>query len=328
MKKLIEEYTSHLNKAIQIGKNTTFNAPKKSINQVLIGGLGGSGIGGTIISQLVAKECKVPVIINKSYHLPAFVNANTLVICCSYSGNTEETLSMYASAEEKGAEIAVITSGGKFVELAKENNLNHLVIPGGLPPRAAFGLSFPQLFFVFEKYGLINNAFITKLEKSISSINEVEEEIQEEASTIASQLFGKTPIIYSESSKEGIAVRFRQQINENAKMLCWHHVFPELNHNELVGWRTKNEDLAVVVFRSTEDFYRNQERIDYSKKVITNYTNTIIDIYAKGDSPLEEALYLIHLGDWVSYFIAELKGIDSVEVDVITGLKDMLAGLD
>ena len=328
MKKLIEEYTSHINKAIQIGKNTAFNAPKQSINQILIGGLGGSGIGGTIISQLVAKECKVPVVINKSYHIPAFVNANTLVICCSYSGNTEETLSMYASAKEKGAEIAVITSGGKFAKLAKENNLNHLLIPGGLPPRAAFGLSFPQLLFVFEKYGLISNSFISNLEKAVSSINEVEKEIQEEASTIAGQLFGKLPIIYSESSKEGVAVRFRQQINENAKMLCWHHVFPELNHNELVGWRTKNQDLAVVIFRSTEDFYRNQERIDYSKEIIANYTDTIIDIYAKGNSPLEEALYLIHLGDWVSYFIAELKGIDSVEVDVITGLKEMLAKLD
>jgi hypothetical protein len=162
----------------------------------------------------------------------------------------------------------------------------------------------------------------------ISPSENVEKEIQEEASTIAGQLFGKIPIIYSESSKEGVAVRFRQQINENAKMLCWHHAIPEMNHNELVGWRTKNQDLAAVIFRSTEDYYRNQKRMEYSKKVIKNYTDTVLEIYAKGDSPLEEALYLIHLGDWVSYFLGELKGIDSVEVDVITGLKDMLAKLD
>lgn len=328
MKKLIESFTAHLNSALEIGKNTNFIAPKNDIDQVLIGGLGGSGIGGTIVSQLIANECKVPVVINKDYKIPSFVNSKTLVICCSYSGNTEETLSMYAAAKEKSAEIAVITSGGKFADLAEENNLNHIIIPGGLPPRAAFGLSFPQLLFVFEKYGLINDLFISQIENSISAINQVENEIQEEASTIAGQLFEKMPIIYSESSKEGIAVRFRQQINENSKMLCWHHVFPELNHNELVGWRTENQNLAVVIFRSNQDYYRNKKRMEYSKKVISNYTNTIVEIFAKGNSALEEALYLIHLGDWISYFLAELKGIDSVEVDIITGLKDLLAKLD
>ena len=327
MKKLIENFTTHLSKAIEIGKNTDFNAPKNSISQVLIGGLGGSGIGGTIISQLIDNECNVSVVVNKDYHIPAFVNANTLVICCSYSGNTEETLNMYEAAKLKGAEIAIITSGGKFEELAKENGHNHIVIPEGLPPRAAFGLSFPQLFFVFEKYGLISKDFISEIESSIGSIDQVEQKIQEEANTIAGQLFEKMPIIYSESSKEGLAIRFRQQLNENSKMLCWHHVFPELNHNELVGWRTKNQDLAAVIFRSTEDFYRNKERMEYSKKIIANYTDNIIEIFAKGNSRLEEALYLIHLGDWVSYFLAELKGIDSVEVDVITGLKDMLSKL-
>ena len=328
MKKLIESFTTHLISALEIGNKNDFLAPKNAIDQVLIGGLGGSGIGGTIVSQLIADECKVPVVINKGYKIPAFVNSNTLVICCSYSGNTEETLSMYAAAKEKGAEIAVITSGGKFANLAKENNLNHIIIPGGLPPRAAFGLSFPQLLFVFEKYGLISDGFVTQIENSISTLNQLEGKIQEKARTIANELFGKLPIIYSESSKEGVSVRFRQQINENSKMLCWHHVFPELNHNELVGWRSENKNLAAVIFRSDNDYYRNKERIEYSKKVISKYTNTIIELYAKGNSPLEEALYLIHLGDWISYFLAELKGIDSVEVDIITGLKKLLANLD
>lgn len=327
MKKLIEDFTTHLEKAVKIGNNTTFHSPKNSISQVLICGLGGSGIGGTIITQLVADKCAVPVVVNKTYHIPAFVNENTLVICCSYSGNTEETLSMYELAKSKGAEIAIITSGGKFEELAKENGHNLLLIPGELPPRAAFGLSFPQLFFVFEKHGLIGNEFVSEIESSISFINQAEQEIQKEAHEIAAILFEKIPIIYCESAKEGVAVRFRQQLNENSKMLCWHNVFPELNHNELVGWRTKNQDLAVVILRSSEDFYRNKKRMEYSKQVIANYTDNILEVFAKGNSPLEEALYLIHKCDWASYLLTELKGIDSVEVDVITGLKDMLANL-
>jgi len=328
MKQLISDFTSHLEKALQIGKESHFNEPKNPIENILICGLGGSGIGGTIISQLVAQKCEKPIVINKDYFIPAFVNSSTLVICCSYSGNTEETLSMYEKAKSTGAEIAVISSGGKFAQLANQERLNLLQIPGGLPPRAAFGLSFPQLFFVFEKYGLIDSNFIEEMESAIALINREESNIQREAAQVSEKLHEKLPIIYSEASLEGVGVRFRQQVNENAKMLCWHHAIPEMNHNELVGWRSKNDNLAVLIFRTEEDFYRNQERIAYSKKVISQYAGSITEVFAQGKSPLERSLYLIHLGDWVSYFLAELKGIDSVEVDVISGLKNKLAELD
>ena len=135
----------------------------------------------------------------------------------------------------------------------------------------------------------------------------------------------KIPVIYTTTYKEGIAIRFRQQINENSKMLCWHHVFPEMNHNELVGWTEKNENLAIVIFRDKEDYSRNQTRIEISKKIIAKYTPNSIEIYAKGKSETEKAIYLIHLGDWVSFFLAELKGVDSVEVSVINHLKAQLA---
>ena len=135
----------------------------------------------------------------------------------------------------------------------------------------------------------------------------------------------KIPVIYADANYEGIAVRFRQQINENSKMLCWHHVIPEMNHNELVGWTTKNDDLAVVIFRNDDDYFRTQKRMEVNKTVFEKYTSTIIEIYSKGNSQLEKAMYLLHLGDWVSYLIAEKKGIDVVEVDVITHLKNELA---
>lgn len=328
MKQLIQDFSKHLSEALKIGLKTNFKKAEHPISNVLICGLGGSGIGGTIISQLVRQECLVPVVVNKDYAIPSFVNQNTLVICCSYSGNTEETLSMFKHAKDKEAEICVITSGGKFAEIATEEGLNILQIPGGFPPRAAFGLSFPQLFFVFEKYGLIKSGSVEFINHAIELLNKEEGEIQKKAKKVSKTLHEKIPIIYSEASLEGVGVRFRQQVNENAKMLCWHHVLPEMNHNELVGWRSKNKELAVVIFRSEADYYRNEKRIEYSKKIIDQYADSITEIYAKGESKIEQAIYLIHLSDWVSYFLGELKGVDTVEVDVITGLKNMLSELD
>jgi glucose/mannose-6-phosphate isomerase len=328
MKTLIADFAAHLKEAIEVGENKTFQSPQNEIKQVLICGLGGSGIGGTIISQLLSQQCKVPIVVNKDYFIPEFVNENTLVICCSYSGNTEETLSMYEKAKEKGAEIAIIASGGAFIENANENKHNYIQIRDGFPPRAAFGLSFPQLFFVFHNYGLIAADFKAQLKAAISLIENKEEAIREEAKKLADILHQKIPVIYSVSSLEGVAVRFRQQINENAKMLCWHHAIPEMNHNELVGWRSENQELAVVYFRSENDYYRNKARIEQNKHIISKYTSHIVEVLAQGDSALERTLYLIHLGDWASEYLAQLKDIDSVEVDVISGLKSMLSDLD
>ena len=142
---------------------------------------------------------------------------------------------------------------------------------------------------------------------------------------MAEKLYGKTPIIYVANGFEGVAIRFRQQINENSKMLCWHHVVPEMNHNELLGWRTNTDDLAVVYFRNKSDFERNQIRIDINKKVISKFTNNITEIWSKGDSQIENTLYHIHLGDWTSWYLSEMNNVDAIEIDVINFLKTELS---
>lgn len=327
MNQYIADYTKHLKQALEIGQNTTFKKVEKDFSAVLICGLGGSGIGGSIIAQLLETCLSIPIVINKDYHIPSFVDANTLVICCSYSGNTEETIQMYQQAAEKAAEICVISSGGKFEKIAQEKGYNFIKIPEGYPPRAAFGLSFPQLFYAFHYYGLIEKGFEQEIQNSIDLIDSSEEHIKSEAKSIAQKLHGKIPVLYCESKLEGVAIRLRQQINENGKMLCWHHVIPEMNHNELVGWRFTQEQVAVLFIKGQNTFYRNEKRMDYSKDVMAKYTKTIESITAKGKSSLEEVLYLIHLGDWISAYLAELNNIDAIEIEVIIGLKETLANL-
>tara|TARA_R110002049_G_scaffold98598_4_gene240046 strand:+ start:1436 stop:2422 length:987 start_codon:yes stop_codon:yes gene_type:complete len=326
MDQLIADFSKHLAQALEIAKATTFKPTNKSFKNVLICGLGGSGIGGTIVSQLISNSSTSPIVVNKNYTIPNFVDENTLVLCCSYSGNTEETIMMYESAKKKGAEIVIISSGGKFIDLAKANNHNFIQIPGGNPPRAAFGLSFPQIIQVLAYYNIISSNHRDEIYKAIELIDKNEEEIKAEAKGIAQQLIGKIPVIYAEAIMDGIATRFRQQINENGKMLCWHHVIPEMNHNELVGWTEKNDDLVVILLRNASDFSRNQKRMDYNKEhVFTKYTSNIIEIHSKGDSLLENFIYHIHLEDWISFYIADIKKIDAVEVNVITGLKNFLS---
>ena len=184
MKALVSKFTSQLEEALNIGKEAKLTSCNKDIRNVVITGLGGSGIGGTIVSQLVANEIAIPVLINNDYRLPNFVNENTLVIASSFSGNTEETLAALKIAQEKGAEIACITSGGKMLEIAISNKYNHIVLPTERSPRAMLSYSLTQQFFLLKHYNLIENDFIQKIQNAIALLNLEIENIKTEANNI------------------------------------------------------------------------------------------------------------------------------------------------
>jgi glucose/mannose-6-phosphate isomerase len=325
MDELISGFTSQLKRAMEIGENAKIGKNKFPIRNIVISGLGGSGIGGTILSNVLRDDIAVPIIVNKEYQIPAFVNENSLVIISSYSGNTEETLSALMQAFKKDAQIVCITSGGLVQEYAETNDIDFINIDGGSPPRAAFGQSFVQLLYIMFHLGLLQDGFKQYLSDAIALLDSEEESIKTQAKEIAQKLNNKIPVIYSDAKFEGVSIRFRQQINENSKMLCWHHVVPEMNHNELVGWRERNENIAVVFIRNNKDFERNQERMEFTKEVVKQYASDVVEIYSKGDYDLIRTMYLIHVTDWVSFFLAELKGVDAVEVDIIGKLKSKLA---
>lgn len=325
MNDYINDFTNHLKEAIKTAHNTTLKKPKKNINNVLICGLGGSGIGGAIVSDLIAKKTKTPIIINNDYNIPSFVNEHTLVIVSSYSGNTEETLSALEKCQAKGAEIAIITSGGRLNEIGEKNNYNKLIVPSGHPPRAMFGYAFTKLFFLLYHYNIITGYFESEFKAAIFLLESRKHDIQKKAFALAKNLYGKTPVIYTPNGFEGVGVRFRQQINENSKMLCWHHVLPEMNHNELLGWRINVADLAVVFLRNKSDYQRTQVRINITKNVISKLTKTVTEVWSEGNSLIENSLYHINLGDWVSWYLSEMNQVDAIEIDVINFLKEELS---
>ena len=324
MKTLVERFPQQLQESLDIA-NKAVQTKKSNVNNILITGLGGSGIGGTILSELIQTECPIPVLVNKDYFLPEYVNSNTLVIISSYSGNTEETVSAMQQAITKKAQVVCITSGGKVKEMADQNNFDTIIIPDGKPPRSCIGYSLVQLLKVIQFNEFVKTDLLAQVSSSILLLNSEHSSIKNEATQIAKLLVNKIAVIYSLGSCEGVAVRFRQQLNENSKVLCWHHTFPEMNHNELVGWTEKNENLAVVTFKTSFDYTRTQKRYEICKPLFTKFSSSVTDITAKGNNKLEEYFYLINLGDWISCYIADLKNIDPIEVNVITNLKNELA---
>lgn len=324
MKQLIADFSSHLEDALNTIATTNFEPAPRAIHQVLITGLGGSGIGGSIIADLAAPKATVPIVVNKDYLIPAFVGEHTLVIACSYSGNTEETLTAVKTAIEQGAMVACITSGGQMKELANQYQFNQIGMQGGNPPRSMFGYAFTYLSFILTHYGIAEFDFADDIAEAIQLLNAEEANIKREAEKMAKKLEGKTTQILVVAGNLGIAARMRQQLNENAKMLAWEAEIPEMNHNELVGWEGGTSQYAALFLRNENDYDRNQKRIEIIKDIIGNKTDTVIEMWSKGKSALAKAAYMVHFGDWVSYYLSEINEVDILDIKSIDLLKHEL----
>jgi len=331
MKKLIEGFTRQLAEALKIGQAVDLVRPGSDIRNVLMTGMGGSGIGANLVESLTFGRIPIPVTVCKGYNIPQFVSPHTLFIACSYSGDTEETLAAVNKAMLKRAHIICITSGGKMLELAKEYNLFYIQVPAGSPsPRAQIGYMMVSLLAALYHTNLIGAAFIKETENSIEYLDRGEKAIQAEAELIAKKLKGKLPIIYCDGRLHAMAVRFQNQLNENSKQLAHVNTFPEMNHNEIVGWRFPESILQqsqVIYLYSDHDHERVEKRMEICREIFEKRSTHIIDIVAEGASLLEQYYYLIHLTDWISYFVAKENQIDPDPVDAITFLKDELAKL-
>lgn len=325
MKQLILNFPQQLEEALTIGQSYLFKTPVKPFKNVVLTGLGGSGIGGSIVQNYVADKMAIPFLVNKDYHLPAYVGEDTLVIASSYSGNTEETVMAMQAALDRKATVVCITSGGKIAEMAKAHALDCILMPGGMPPRACLGYSLVQVLFVLLHFRFIDGEFREEIQDAISLIKKEASKLEKAGKDLAEKLVGKIPVIYCGAQFDGLGVRVRQQLNENSKVLGWSAPIPEMNHNELVGWAGGSDDYAVILLRSPKDFERVQMRMEINKTIFEQYTKNVIEVTAKGSSYFEELFYLVHLTDWTSYYLSELRGVDATEVKVIDFLKGELA---
>ncbi|HLZ15535.1 MAG TPA: bifunctional phosphoglucose/phosphomannose isomerase [Cyclobacteriaceae bacterium] len=331
MKKLIEGFTQQLAHALKIGQAMDLVRPGSDIRNIIITGMGGSGIGANLVESLTFGRVPIPITVTKGYNIPQFVSPHTLFIACSYSGNTEETLAAVNKGLLKRAHIICITSGGRMLEMAREYNLFYIQVPGGsTSPRAQLGYMMISLLYALYHTNLIGAAFIKETENAIEYLDRGEKAIQSEAELIAKKLRGKLPIIYCDERLKAMATRFQNQLNENAKQMAHVNTFPEMNHNEIAGWRFPQNILQqaqVIYLYSDHDHERVEKRMEICREIFEKRSNPIIDIVAEGASLLEQYYYLIHLTDWISYFLAKENGIDPDPVEAIDFLKGELAKL-
>jgi glucose/mannose-6-phosphate isomerase len=334
MRSLLESFPEQVQTAAQAGMKLSLPAPK-GLKAVIVTGLGGSAIGGDLARAITEAQMKVPVVVNRTYDLPGFVDASTLIFACSYSGNTEETLSAYEQAKQAGASIVCITSGGKLEALAIADGRPVLRLPAGLPPRAALGHSLIALLSAMQAMQLVPGMG-EAIQETIDLLNKLRDlyginapEAANPAKTLAASLSGKVVAIYgSNGIMETAAYRWRSQIAENSKNLAFHHVLPEMNHNELVGWMCPEDVLrciGVVFLRDKADHPQIQKRFDLTRDIIAKKAGAVHEIWSDGNSVLARVISSIYLGDYVSLYLAYLNNIDPTPVGVIDFLKKNLS---
>lgn len=320
LKKVIDSMPEQVREAY----NSEVSIKLKGVpDNILICGMGGSGIAGKIIQSYAENSgLKIPIFTINDYTIPYYVTKNSLFIISSYSGNTEETLSCYKEAARNGHNIIVITSGGKLMEYAMRDKNALIILPKGLQPRNAVAYLFFPIIKIMENNGLMANqsSYVKNL---IESLKKNMKRFNEEAEILAGQLDEKIPIIYSSTVFSSVAYRWKTQFNENAKTPSYAHVFPELDHNELNGFKNCPFALHIITLKDERDHRRVQKRMNITKNLIKEINPEIkfTEITIKGDDLLTRMFSAVFLGDLTSFYLAMKYATDPTPVDIIEKLK-------
>ena len=334
MYKSIWDFPENIIDAIGISERINLKNEYTNINKIIVAGMGGSAIGGDVVYSLIGDEIKIPYLVIRGYNIPAWVDYSTLVICSSYSGNTEETIEVLKKVKLKGGKVIAITTGGRIGQLCDKYSFDKVIIPSGLQPRAALAFSFIPVLFVLLKLNIISSKFLDWLVSSSKLIKQnrvVYSKSNDNNPTwlLAKELYNKMPIIYADSDcLNTVAVRLKGQICENSKILAYNNTFPEMNHNEIVGWE-KNSELFksyyIIWLFDKKMNKRNQARQKIVMDMLDNIglEQKILEVF--GNNFQERFLLLIHYGDWLSYWCAILHKIDPSPVNNINILKNKLS---
>ena len=331
---ILQRLPHQIEEALQLGKQTKVDREGPPIRNLLLCGMGGSAVGGDFLQTYLQSHLRVPFTVNRGYSLPGYVDQGTLVFVCSYSGNTEETLSGYRLARRAEARVICISSNGELQDLATAEGCPWVKIPAGHPPRTALGYLFISLLPILTSLKLAPDCS-REVEQSLgwvqarSQLYGPDSPVAENAAkNLALQLHGRLPIVYgSEGRLVAVARRWSQQFCENSKQLAYYNALPELTHNEIVGWRHPPEitKRAVGIFlRDREDHERVQMRAEATRDLLAEQGDSTLEYWSDGDSWLQRLWTLVLLGDYASVYLALLNQEDPTPVEVIDYLKDRL----
>lgn len=314
---LLESLPDHIKEGWALAGDIKF----KDINKIILTGMGGSALSGEILRTYLSDELKITLEVNKDYTLPKYTDEKTLVIVSSYSGNTEEPVEAFREANRKGCKIIMISSGGKVKELAKQMHKEFIELPRGLPPRMSYVLIFFALLKIFQNSGLIEN----KVEEVKKALTTLKKDIyKKKAEELAEKIYGKIPIIYASKRLYAVAYKWKINFNENSKIHSFCNYFPELNHNEMVGYTKINGNYFIIIIRDDYDDAKIKKRMDITKKIIQEKKCHALDIDLAGLSFLAKIFATIYLGDWTSYFLAIKNNEDPTPVDLVEDFKKKL----
>ncbi len=301
---------------------------------VVILGMGGSAIGGDLLRTLLESECPVPIIVNRDYTIPAFVNERTLAIASSYSGNTEETLAALEAAQQAGAMLLAIATGGKLAARARELNVPLLTFDYRSQPRAALGHSIVALISIICRLGLVSDK-AADLDEAVSvmeswqrDINEAVPLTENEAKKLAVKLHERLSVVYGAGHLSEVARRWKGQLNENVKAWAFFEQLPEMNHNALAGTEFPAdlaEKIVAVMLTSPLDHPRTRVRFQITQEIFSQRGVSCEVVEARGSSRLAQMLSAVHFGDYVSFYLAMLYGVDPTSLEAVDYLKRRLA---
>lgn len=335
MAALVEALPEHIEQALARATATPWSPPRRDPDLLAYGGMGGSGIAGELTAATIADSAPRPFLVVRDYHWPACVSEKSLAVLSSNSGNTEETLALAREAERRGVPAMALASGGALAEQAARLRWPLHGMPSGMPPRAALFHGWVPVTLVPHALGWCADPApdwreaATLLRARHSSLALDVPEAANPAKQLARALQGKRVLVYSgPAMMAAMGVRWRQQLNENAKVLAHSAAVPELDHNEIVGWQGAEPgagDLAIVVLRDREDSAETRLRLEVTLDYVTARGATVHTVESEGESRIARLSALAQMADFVSLHLALLGEVDPTDITSIDLLKRRLA---
>lgn len=338
MFRVIADFPEQVAEAVEIGEKSP-TLPHKTTDFLILG-MGGSAIGGDLLSTYAANTqalSHLRININRDYSLPGYINSNTAVIASSYSGGTEETITALLESAKISDNILCITTGGKLGEIADAQGFPKVTIPGGLMPRCALGYSFFTMLKILLKSIEIPQSDRNEIETSIQRTIQLlknKSKIYSEPSdnnpayNIAKALQNTLPVIYSSNIMSTVNLRWRAQFQENAKNQAFGNVLPEMNHNEINSWSYPEhllKDFSVILIENQSDNEKIKVRMNAVEEILSEKAGKVIRVKSDAEDYLARMFDLIYLGDWTSYYLALFNGEDPTPIPLISKLKEIVA---